>query len=240
MTEQHQPHIVRSFGEQLKALNDSIQEMGGLTLESLDRSMKALGNRDEDLATRVIEGDSRIDELNQRIQEEAVTVLALRQPMAEDLRVVVSALRVSSELERIGDYAANIAKRVVTLANAQDIPSVRVATRMGALAREILDETMQAYDSRDARWAAALWHRDVEVDDLHTGLFRELLTYMMEDPRYITPCTHLVFAAKNIERIGDHASNISEITHYLATGEPLPGERPKADMSSSLAQPEAD
>ena len=231
-------HIVSSYDGQLKDLNAKVHRMGALALEAVAESMIAMRDRDEDKAQHIIENDSVIDALHQDIQEAAVEVLALRQPVANDLRTVVSALRVTSELERIGDYASNIAKRTMALGRSQtEVPSVRVVVRMGQLAHEILSEVLKAYDKRDAAWSEALWHRDVEVDDLHTSLFRELLTYMMEDPRYITPCTHLIFAAKNIERIGDHASNVAEITYYMATAEPIPGERPKADQSSSVAEP---
>jgi len=161
-----------------------------------------------------------------------VRLLALRQPMAQDLREIVSALKVSADLERIGDYAANIAKRSLALAQ---VPVVRPAAgipRMGRLVETILKEVLDAYIERDVDKAIAAWERDEELDDLYTSLFREVLTYMMEDPRNITPCTHLLFMAKNLERIGDHATNIAEIIHFLVVGTPLTVLRPKNDGSS--------
>ena len=159
-------------------------------------------------------------------------VLALRQPMATDLREVIAALKISSDLERIGDYAANVAKRVVALNQIPPIPTAKAIPRMARLAQNIIKDTLDAYTARDAERAIDVWHRDEEIDEMYTGLFRELLTYMMEDPRNITPSTHLLFIAKNIERIGDHATNVAEIIHYLVTGQRMVGGRPKGDTTS--------
>ncbi len=231
-------HIVRSYDEELERLRTTLGEMGGLAESNFARALEALDQQDRELAGEVISDDERVDALNHQVQDNAVRVLALRQPVADDLRAVVAALRVSAELERIGDYGANIAKRVLSL-EGNPLPSpVRTAVRMGYLAHEILREVIDAYLQGDAQRAQALWERDVEVDDMHTSLFRELLTYMMEDPRNITPCSHLLFVAKNIERIGDHATNVAEIGYYVVTAEEIKGERPKADRSSyALAEP---
>ena len=164
----------------------------------------------------------------------------MRQPLAEDLRRVVGALKISADLERIGDYAANISKRAVAL---NQLPPARPAAgipRMGKMVQQILKEVLDAYVEQDAEKALLVWRRDEEVDEMYTSLFRELLTYMMEDPRNITPCTHLLFMAKNIERIGDHATNIAETLYYQVTGRPLTAERPKGDTSAfTVIEPES-
>jgi phosphate transport system protein len=184
------------------------------------------------LARKVIAGDAELDSLEDRIDDAAVRLIALRQPMAIDLREVIAALKISSDLERIGDYAANVAKRSIALNQAPPVPSASAIPRLARLVQNILKDTLDAYGERDAERAIDVWHRDEEVDEMYTGLFRELLTYMMEDVRNITPCTHLLFIAKNIERMGDHATNIAEIIHFLVTGKRLEGGRPKGDTSS--------
>ena len=225
-------HIVRSFAQELQRLSNLVTQMGGVAEAQVEAAVKAVSRRDVGLATQVMQADARLDAYERDIDAEAVRLLALRQPMAQDLREIVSALKVSADLERIGDYAANVAKRSLALAQ---VPVVRPAAgipRMGRLVAAILKEVLDAYIERDVGKAIAAWERDEELDDLYTSLFREVLTYMMEDPRNITPCTHLLFMAKNLERIGDHATNIAETIHYLVVGTTLRDQRPKKDASS--------
>ena len=225
-------HTVRSFDEQLKHLKHLIVQMGGLAESELENAITALTRRDTALAQATVGSDSRLDELEQEVANLAVRILALRQPMASDLREIVSALKISSDLERMGDYAANVAKRAVAL---NQLPAVRPAgsiPRMARLVQAIIKDVLDAYVERDAERAVDAWRRDEEVDEMYTSVFRELLTYMMEDARNISACTHLLFIAKNIERIGDHATNIAEIIHYLALGRQIDRARPKGDTTS--------
>ncbi len=225
-------HIVRSFAQELQRLSNLIAQMGGVAEAQVEAAVKAVARRDVGLATQVMQADARLDAYERDIDAEAVRLLALRQPMAQDLREIVSSLKIAADLERIGDYAANIAKRSLALAQ---LPVARPAVaipRMGRLVESIMKDVLDAYTERDVQKAIAAWERDEELDDLYTSLFREGLTYMMEDPRNITPCTHLLFMAKNMERIGDHATNIAETIHYLVVGTPLALNRPKSDGSS--------
>ena len=222
-------HTVKAFDEELSHLTNIIARMGGMAEAQLTAALDALGKRDSDLAARVVAGDTRVDELEQEVQHFTVRMLALRQPVAADLRQVVAALKISSELERIADYAANVAKRSLVL---NQLPAVRPVSGVLHLARivqEILKDILDAFTEQDVEKAIRVWNRDEEVDDMYTGLFRELITYMMEDPRTITACTHLMFMAKNIERIGDHATNIAEVLHFHVVGTPLQGARPKGN-----------
>jgi phosphate transport system protein len=225
-------HTVKSYGEQLNQLSRMIAQMGGLAESQLEKAVDALVRRDTDLAEQVVRADSRIDELEHEVGHQSVRLLALRQPMAVDLREVVGGLKISSDLERIGDYAANIGKRAIALAQMPAVRPVHAIPRMGRLAQQIIKDVLDAYVGRDAEKAVAAWSRDEEVDEMYTSLFRELLTYMMEDPRNISPCTHLLFVAKNIERIGDHATNIAETAYFVLTGKALQGDRPKGDTTS--------
>ncbi len=234
-------HIVKSFDEELKHLNQVIAQMGGLAEAQLQMAIEALARRDTEAASDVVKQDARINQLEDQIGVMTVRMLALRQPMAQDLREVVAALKISSDIERIGDYAANVAKRVLALAQLPQVRPLHAIPRMGKLAQELFKEVLDAYVEHDADKAIRVWERDEEVDEMYTSLFRELLTYMMEDPRNITPCTHLLFIAKNIERIGDHATNIAEIIHFLVHGKPLEAARPKGDTSSfTVVTPETD
>ena len=232
-------HTVKSFDEELKRLMNLISQMGGLVETQVQDCIQSLAKRDSTIAGRVIQGDLKIDGLEHDVNDLTVRMLALRQPLAEDLRRVVGALKISADLERIGDYAANISKRAVAL---NQVPPARPAAgipRMGKMVQQILKEVLDAYVEQDAEKALLVWRRDEEVDEMYTSLFRELLTYMMEDPRNITPCTHLLFMAKNIERIGDHATNIAETLYYQVTGRPLTAERPKGDTSAfTVVEPE--
>ena len=233
-------HTVKSFDEELKRLMNLISQMGGLVETQVQDCILSLAKRDSTIAERVIQGDLKIDGLEYDVNDLTVRMLALRQPLAEDLRRVVGALKISADLERIGDYAAKISKRAVAL---NQLPPARPAAgipRMGKMVQQILKEVLDAYVEQDAEKALLVWRRDEEVDEMYTSLFRELLTYMMEDPRNITPCTHLLFMAKNIERIGDHATNIAETLYYQVTGRPLTAERPKGDTSAfTVIEPES-
>ncbi len=231
-------HTVKSYDDELKNLSQIIAQMGGLAEAQLQSAIEALVRRDGDLAAQVVQSDARIDELEHQITSLTVRMLALRQPMAQDLREVVAALKISSDIERIGDYAANVAKRAIALTHTPPIQPANGIPRMARLAQQIIKDVLDAYIEHDADKALEVWHRDEEVDEMYTSLFRELLTYMMEDPRNISPCTHLLFIAKNIERIGDHATNIAEIIHFLVLGRPIEALRPKGDNTSfSMVEP---
>lgn len=220
-------HTVKSYDEELTHLTNIIARMGGLAEAQLTAALQGLSTRDSDLAANVVAGDARIDELEHEVQHFTVRMLALRQPVASDLRHIVAALKISSELERVGDYAANVAKRSLVLNQLPAVKPVSAVLHLARIVQEILKDIIDAYIERDVEKAISVWNRDEEVDDMYTGLFRELITYMMEDPRTITACTHLMFMAKNIERIGDHATNIAETLHFLVVGSPLKGTRPK-------------
>jgi phosphate transport system protein len=225
-------HIVKSFDEDLKHLNNVIAEMGGLAEAQLTRAVEALVRRNSELAAQVVQDDKRIDALETEVGQLTVRMLALRQPMAQDLREVVAAIKIASDIERIGDYAKNIAKRAIVLSTHTQVKPVTSIPRMSQLALQIIKDVLDAYIEKDAEGARAAWRRDEEVDEMYNSLFREMLTYMMEDPRNIGPSTHLLFIAKNIERIGDHATNIAEIVYFLVHGRSLDEERPKGDTTN--------
>jgi phosphate transport system protein len=225
-------HIVKSFDEDLKRLNNVIAEMGGLAEAQLTRADESLVRRNTELATQVVQDDKRIDALETEVGQMTVRMLALRQPMAQDLREVVAAIKIASDIERIGDYAKNIAKRAIVLSAHAPLKPVASIPRMSQLALHIIKDVLDAYIEKDAEGARAAWRRDEEVDEMYNSVFREMLTYMMEDPRNIGPCTHLLFIAKNIERIGDHATNVAEIVYYLVHGKSLDEERPKGDTTN--------
>lgn len=225
-------HIVTKFDEDLRQLDNYIAEMGGLAEHQFAESIKALVRRDSELAEQVIVGDKRIDDIEHEVDMHTISMLALRQPMADDLRVVITALRIASLIERIGDYAKNISKRTVAITQTPPVGPSRTIARMGNVVQGMIKTVLDSYLERDADLAQDVRLRDEEVDALHTSLFRELLTYMMEDPRSISACTHLLFVAKNIERIGDHATNIAENVHFLVHGVMPDDKRPKGDQSS--------
>jgi phosphate transport system protein len=178
-----------------------------------------------------------VDDLEREVESLVVRLLALRQPMARDLRQILAALKIASDLERIGDYAANVAKRSIALSQVPPVRPVYSLPRMGRLGQEMIKDMLDAYVERDADKALAVWLRDEELDEMYTSLFRELLTYMIEDPRNITACTHLLFMAKNLERIGDHTTNIAETLYFLVHGTPLTQARPKRDRTSLALTP---
>ncbi len=234
-------HTVRSYDEELSHLTNLIARMGGLAEAQLDSALQALVKRDSDLAGKVIASDVKVDELEQEVHGFTVRLLALRQPVAHDLRMIVGALKVSGDLERIADYAANVAKRTLVLNQLPPVKPTSGVPRLGRLVQEIVKDVLDAYVEQDNERAVKVWRQDEEVDDMYTGLFRELITYMMEDPRNITPCIHLLFIAKNIERIGDHATNIAETIHFLVQGTPIRELRPKgASVLLDPTQPAKD
>jgi len=225
-------HIVTSFDNELKRLDGEIQRMGELAISQLDAAIDVLQRRDSAAAMRVVANDEAIDTLEHQVSHDVLRLLALRQPMARDLREVYASLRISSDIERIGDYAANVAKRSMVLNQTAPVSAARGIPALAKLANTLVHDALQAYHDRDADRALAVRGRDADVDAEYTGLFRELLTYMAEDPRQITACTHLLFIAKNIERIGDHATNIAENTWFLVHGEQPEGEREKRDTTA--------
>ncbi|MHB8886397.1 MAG: phosphate signaling complex protein PhoU [Methylovirgula sp.] len=221
-------HTVRAYDKELEDLGRKIAEMGGIAEKMLSDAMDALGNLDTDLAHATIATDMRLDLLQRDIEEQAILTIARRQPMALDLREIIAAIRISGDLERVGDLAKNISKRAIKLSSEPRFPRALVGLRsMHETAAMLLKDALDAYALRDVERARAVWTNDVELDALEDSVFRDLLTFMMEDPRNISFCAHLLFCSKNIERIGDHATNIAETVVYLVTGEPLPTERPK-------------
>ena len=228
-------HTAKAFDVDLQDLARMVAEMGGLAEKQIAESVDALARRDGKLAQRVVALDPSVDGLQREIEERAILTIARRQPMAVDLREIVGALRVSNDLERIGDLAKNIAKRVIALGPASyPTQVIRGVEHMADLVLGQVKQVLDAYARRDVPQAMEVWRGDEEIDAVNNSLFRELLTYMMEDPRNITFCTHLLFCAKNIERIGDHTTNIAETVHYLVTGETLAIDRPKNDTSIEL------
>ena len=225
-------HIVSSYDFELQDLRRRISEMGGIAEKMLIDSIAALVRRDTPLAQAVIAADARLDVLQREVEEHAILTIARRQPLAIDLRETISAIRISGDVERIGDMAKNIGKRALAIGDDFQPQKIVVGLQhMGDLVLGQLKDVLDAYAQKDTAKALDVWKRDGAIDALYTSLFRELLTYMMEDPRNISFCTHLLFCAKNIERIGDHTTNIAETVHYLVTAETLAIDRPKADRS---------
>jgi len=229
-------HTMKAFDTDLQDLARMVAEMGGLAEKQVADAVDALAKRDTTLAQRVSAADASIDALQREIEEKAVLTIARRQPMAVDLREVVGALRLANDLERIGDLAKNIAKRVMAL-NAEFPPPklIRGVEHMTDMVLQQMKLVLDAYGRRDVSKAMAVWRGDEEIDAVCTSVFRELLTYMMEDPRNITFCIHLMFCAKNIERMGDHATNIAETVHYIIEGRPIADQRPKGDTTTIAA-----
>ncbi len=226
-------HTARAFDTDLQELAGKVAEMGRLDDEQIAAAIAALVEQDTALAKRVAAADDRIDALQREIEEKAVATIARRQPMAVDLREIIGALRISNDLERVGDLAENIAKRVLLLTEDFRIHEIVLQLQhMVDLVRNQLARVLQSYERRDIAGALEVWRKDQEIDAIDTLLFRELLTYMMENPRNITFCTHMLFCAKNIERMGDHATNIAETVYYIVEGSKLKEERPKADVTS--------
>jgi phosphate transport system protein len=229
-------HIVRAYDKELDDLGRRIAEMGGIAEKMIVEAMDALGNVDLDLAQQVIATDPRLDALQREIEEQAILTIARRQPMAVDLREIIGAIRIAGDLERVGDLAKNIAKRTVLIGAEARLPRALVGLKhMNEWAAELMKDVLDAYAQRNVELAQAVWTRDAELDALEDSVFRDLLTHMMEDPRNISFCAHLLFCSKNIERIGDHATNIAETVYYLVTGDTLPSDRPKGRPDASAA-----
>jgi len=223
-------HTVRAYDEDLDAMTAELARMGGLAEAEVADAIKAIANRDVALATSVISRDKKLDTLEMEVERKAVRMIALRQPVADDLRRTVAAMKISSNLERCGDLAKNIAKRALVIAESEPItPVTSSIERIGELVTSRLKMVLDALTTRDIESAVSVWAQDHEVDEHYEAIFRELLTYMMGDRRTITACTHLLFVAKNLERIGDHATNIAEILYYEVTGIELTEDRPKTD-----------
>jgi phosphate transport system protein len=231
-------HIVTSFEDELRALDNKVAEMGGLAERQLDRSFQALNTRDTTLAEQAIASDKAIDRHQTELEAQAITMIAKRQPMAMDLRQITAAIKIAGDLERIGDLAKNIAKRALAVSSEQRPKQLMGGLgHMTEMTQRQLKDVLDAFAMRDAAKAEAVWRKDHQIDALYNSLFRELLTYMMEDPRNIGLCTHLLFAAKNLERVGDHATNIAETIYYLVIGNQLTEDRPRGDDSGSTTIP---
>ena len=228
-------HIYTAYDEELKYLMRRITEMGGLAEQMVGDSVRALVNSDAALAQKVISDDVIMDAAEREIGDKAIVTIARRQPVAADLREIIGALRIANDLERVGDLGKSNAKRVMAI-QATGVPRklARGIEHLCELALVQLKEVLDVYTTRSAEKAKSIRDRDEEIDAMYTSLFRELLTYMMEDPRNITSCTHLLFCAKNVERIGDHATNIAETIYYMTTGAQPEGERPKDDLTASV------
>ncbi|MBZ9671149.1 phosphate signaling complex protein PhoU [Mesorhizobium sp. B2-1-8] len=233
-------HTMSAFDEELKDLSKRIAAMGGHAERMVEQAVAALVNADPGLAQKVIRDDAVLDEGQREIDDKAIIIIAKRQPMATDLREIVGAIRISADLERVGDLGKNVAKRVAAVTDGRQPTSLfRGLEALANLALTQLKEVLDVYASRSVDKIGFVRDRDDQIDAMYTSLFRELLTYMMEDPRNITPCTHLLFCAKNIERIGDHATNIAETIYYIVTGDQMPAERPKSDKTDKIGLPAA-
>ncbi|MGE0652339.1 MAG: phosphate signaling complex protein PhoU [Alphaproteobacteria bacterium] len=228
-------HTVRAYDQELKSLATRIGAMGGHAERMVDEAVAALVHSDLGLARKVVNDDAVLDEGQREIDDKAIVIIAKRQPMADDLREIIGAIRISADLERVGDLGKNIAKRVGAIVRErQPVSLFRGLQALADLALTQLKEVLDAYASRSVEKIDFVRDRDDQIDAMYTSLFRELLTYMMEDPRNISACTHLLFCAKNIERIGDHATNIAETVFYIVTGEQMPPERSKEDKSHKV------
>ena len=226
-------HTAKAFDTDLQEITRKVAEMGGLAEQQIADAIQALVDRDVELGERAISIDPQIDALQHEIEEKSVLTIARRQPMAVDLREIVGAMRVCNDIERIGDHAKHIGKRVVAL-DGDFYPQqlIRGVEHMAEMVLGLLKQVLDAYVARDLNAALAVWKGDEEVDSMCTSLFRELFTYMMEDPRNITLCMHLMFCAKDIERMGDHATNIAETVYYMIEGRPITDQRPKGDPTN--------
>ena len=236
MNTQPNDHIVKSYDEEQRRIVAEIVRMGETAVAQLEAALDVVERRDDKAAQRIIANDEAIDAIEHQVSHD-VMHLALRGPMARDLREILAGLRIPADIERIGDYAANVAKRSIALNVSPPMPQITGLRALGKLAARQVRDVLVAYQNSDAEQAVQVRARDAELDAHYTALFRELLTYMMEDPRNITPCTHLLFMAKNLERIGDHATNIAETVHYEITGEDIVGERPRAQPTAEDSDP---
>jgi phosphate transport system protein len=225
-------HLVKSYDQELRRLMSLVTEMGGVVESEVANATSAFLERNPELAAEVVATDQKVDELERQIEQFVIRLLALRQPVASDLRLIVAALKITGDMERMGDYAANVAKRSIALSQFPLLQGLTGLGHMAQLVQTNLKLIIDAVGEQNTDKAIEVWRSDQVIDDLYNTVFRELITYMMEDPRNITPCTHLLFIAKNLERIGDHATNIAETVHYAVTGEELTGARPKGDISA--------
>ena len=234
-------HTVKAYDRELDTLARLIAEMGGIAEKMVIDAVDALANSDTALAHQVVATDARLDTLQHEIEELTVLTIARRQPVAVDLRELIVAIRVAGDLERVGDLAKNIAKRTVKVGSAARVPRAIIGLKhMNEVATELLKDVLDAYAQRDEARAREVWERDVDLDALEDSVFRDLLTHMMEDPRNISFCAHLLFCSKNIERIGDHATNIAETVVYIVTGAPMPSERPRGRQETDIDAAEGD
>ena len=214
-------HIVKSYDQELTNMVEMVMNMGKKVEKQLVDALKTIVDRDSTLAKKVIANDPKIDEIESEIDAYCTRLIALRQPVAGDLRKIIVTIKIASHLERIADYGRNAARRAISLNKASKVKPVKAIPRMMELVQHMIRLILNAYKNEDDSEAMEVWKKDAEVDEMYETLLRELLTYMMEDPRNIGPCTHLLFVAKNIERIGDHVSNIAEHIHYLVNGTPF-------------------
>lgn len=227
------PHTAKALDRELGDLLKAISRIGGMAENQIEEAARALLERDDRLAAEVIKRDKEIDQLESEIQQKTLHLLALRAPVADDLRLVVSAISAASAFERVADYAANAAKRSMVLNTMTTVPATRAVVRLMQMVKRQLHAAITAFVEGDAQQAVAVWEHDDEIDAIYSSLFREILTYMMEDPRQISACTHLLFIAKNVERVGDHSTNVAELTYFMVTGQQL-RDRPKADVTTEL------
>ncbi len=227
-------HIVTAYDQEIASIKTLLAQMGGMAEEQLNNAIAALAKRDLVLADLVIARDEKLDLMEREIEEKATLTIAKRQPMALDLREIMVAIRVAADIERIGDLAKNTAKRTHAISEALPRKLATGLSRMGSMAQAQLKNVLDAYGLKDAEKALGVWRSDEELDALYNSIFRELLTYMMEDPRNISMCTHLLFGAKNLERIGDHTTNIAENIYYLINGKTIAEDRPKKDITSMM------
>jgi phosphate transport system protein len=225
-------HIVASFDEDLVQIQAKISEMGGVAEEMLSKALDSMHNRDAMLAQEVIERDVALDRMETEVEESVVKVIALRQPVANDLRVLIAAMKIASTLERIGDLSKNIAKRAVSLSVARQIRVTASINRMGRETLAQLSTVLNAHAARDVDAAVQIWNQDVEIDEMYNAIFREVVTYMVEDSRLIGVGAQLMFIAKNLERIGDHSTQISEMVYYIVKGKSLGDDRPKGEPTA--------
>jgi len=221
------PHIVKAFSEELEQLSADVAAMGGLAESLVSDALEAAATRDGDLAADVVASDVQVDAMQRDIEKKIIRLLALRHPIAQDLRVCIAALKIVSDLERVGDLAKSIARRVPTLNDSEPTAFAASVDRMGKLVLSHMHEVLDAYATGETARAVAVWERDDDVDEHYNALFRELVRAMTNEPSMIRPGAHLLFIAKNLERIGDHATNIAEVIHYLVTGRELASERPR-------------
>jgi phosphate transport system protein len=229
-------HTVSAYDEELTEMAGKVAEMGGLAEKAFADAVTALVSQDLELARSTILQDARLDSLHQEVEEKLIEMIVRRQPMGQDLREITAATRIANDLERVGDLAKNVAKRVIAIDSDLKPKKLEIGVEhMTELALSQLKRVLDAYTRKDAEAAKRVQEADVEIDAIYTSLFRELLTYMMEDPRVITQCVHLLFCAKNIERIGDHATNIAENVFYMVTGDRLPEDRVKMDETTSVS-----